>query len=339
MKKYIYGIVALLTFSLCVAQPVTLNQAEYFWDTDPGEGNGTAITAVDGNFNSAFEKINLTGLNAPSVGLHKFSIRVKDNLGVWGPIFTNIIAVEPTTPTPITLTQAEYFWDTDPGEGSATPLLAVDGNFNSAFEKVAIAGLDAPSVGIHKFSIRVKDSQGVWGPAFTSVITVEQTTTTIPVSLFQAEYFWDNDPGEGSGTPLLATDGNFNNAFEQIFNTTIPIVNPTGLHVFNVRIKDNQGIWGPVFKNVIYIETVLGSEEFSISKIIVYPNPVKDILNISLDKEITVVSIYNLLGQEVMIKSVNSNQTLMDISNLSAGTYLVKVASGNEVKTVKVVKN
>ncbi|WP_298136978.1 T9SS type A sorting domain-containing protein [Flavobacterium sp.] len=339
MKKYIYGIVALLTFSLCVAQPATLNQAEYFWDTDPGEGNGTAITAVDGNFNSAFEKINLTGLNAPSVGLHKFSIRVKDNLGVWGPIFTNIIAVEPTTPTPITLTQAEYFWDTDPGEGSATPLLAVDGNFNSAFEKVAIAGLGAPSVGIHKFSIRVKDSQGIWGPAFTNVIIVEQTTTTIPVSLFQAEYFWDNDPGEGNGIPLLATDGNFNNAYEQIFNTTIPIVNPTGLHVFNVRIKDNQGIWGPVFKNVIYIETVLGSDEFSISKIIVYPNPVKDILNISLDKEITVVSIYNLLGQEVMIKSVNSNQTLMDISNLSAGTYLVKVASGNEVKTVKVVKN
>ncbi|WP_298136975.1 T9SS type A sorting domain-containing protein [Flavobacterium sp.] len=85
--------------------------------------------------------------------------------------------------------------------------------------------------------------------------------------------------------------------------------------------------------------TVLSNEEFAINTMKVYPNPVNDILNISLDNEIDVVSIFNLLGQEVMTKSVNSNQTLMDISNLSAGTYLVKVASGNEVKTVKVVKN
>jgi hypothetical protein len=141
MKKYIYSLLAILTISLCSAQVVSLSQAEYFWDTDPGEGNGTTITASDGNFNSAFEKIAISGLGAPSVGLHKFCVRVKDNLGVWSPVVTNVIKVESTTtPTPVSLSQAEYFWDTDPGEGSATPLLATDGNFNSAFEKVAVTG-------------------------------------------------------------------------------------------------------------------------------------------------------------------------------------------------------
>ena len=136
MKKYIYSLLAVMTMSISSAQLSSLSQAEYFWDADPGEGNGTTITAVDGSFNSVFEKIAVSGLNAPSVGLHKFSVRVKDNQGVWGPVFTNVIIVESTTtPNPVTLTQAEYFWDTDPGEGSATPLLSFDGNFNSAFEK------------------------------------------------------------------------------------------------------------------------------------------------------------------------------------------------------------
>ncbi|MGL2965177.1 T9SS type A sorting domain-containing protein [Flavobacterium sp. XGLA_31] len=84
--------------------------------------------------------------------------------------------------------------------------------------------------------------------------------------------------------------------------------------------------------------TVLSRENFATNELKIYPNPVKDILNFSFDKEITAVSIYNLLGQEVYTKSVNSNETSIDIAALSAGTYVMKVTAGNEVKTVKVVK-
>ena len=73
-------------------------------------------------------------------------------------------------------------------------------------------------------------------------------------------------------------------------------------------------------------------------KVKLYPNPVNDVLNISLDKEITIVSIYNLLGQEVLSKSVNSNETSIDVADLTTGTYLIKVTSNNEVKTLKIVK-
>ena len=83
---------------------------------------------------------------------------------------------------------------------------------------------------------------------------------------------------------------------------------------------------------------VLSSETFSLDKIKLYPNPVKSIFNISLDKEITTVSIYNLLGEEVLSKSVNSNETLIDVNDLTTGTYLVKVTSNNEVKTLKIIK-
>lgn len=324
MKKYIYSLLAVMTMSISSAQLSSLSQAEYFWDADPGEGNGTTITAVDGSFNSVFEKIAVSGLNAPSVGLHKFSVRVKDNQGVWGPVFTNVITVESTTtPNPITLTQAEYFWDTDPGEGSATPLLAIDGDFNSALEKVAIAGLGAPSVGMHTFSIRVKDNQGVWSPVFANIVNVESTTTPIPVSLTQAEYFWDVDPGEGSATPLLAFDGNFNTAFEKFIGDAIPIVNPIGLHKFSVRVKDSQGIWGPIFTNVIYIESVLSVNPNEMADNYYFvPNPATSVIR--FNKDIESITIVDLNGRQIAA-SISNNE--VNIEGLAKGTYILKVTT------------
>lgn len=69
-----------------------------------------------------------------------------------------------------------------------------------------------------------------------------------------------------------------------------------------------------------------------------YPNPVKDILNLSYTQDISKVSVHNLLGQEVITKSVNATQSQIDMSNLSNGTYLVKVTSGGATKTLKVLK-
>lgn len=71
---------------------------------------------------------------------------------------------------------------------------------------------------------------------------------------------------------------------------------------------------------------------------VTYPNPVKDNLNLSFETKINSVSIYNLLGQEVITKSVNSNEGKIDVSSLSSGTYFVKVTTDNLIKTLKVVK-
>ena len=175
MKKYIYSLIALFMVTLCSAQ-MFISQAEYFWDNDPGAGNGTAILATDGTFNSAFEQLTRTGITLPSNGLHKFNVRIKDNTGVWGPVFTNIINVQVApTATIMALTQAEYFWDTDPGEGNGTTVLAADGSFNSTFEQLTQTGIALPAAGLHVFNIRIKDNTGVWGPVFRNVINVQTT--------------------------------------------------------------------------------------------------------------------------------------------------------------------
>lgn len=88
----------------------------------------------------------------------------------------------------------------------------------------------------------------------------------------------------------------------------------------------------------VYDASLLSNPVFEAGNFKSYPNPVKDILNLSYDKEISDVVVFNLIGQEVMTKTINSNQSKVDMSALSAGTYLVKITADNQVQTIKVVK-
>ncbi|MEW5677134.1 T9SS type A sorting domain-containing protein [Flavobacterium enshiense] len=236
----------------------------------------------------------------------------------------------------LTISQAEYFWDNDPGLGLGTAVSATDGSFNGVFEQLTKTGIATPGTGLHKFNIRIKDSAGMWGSTFTTVVQVNAAATPY-ISIVQAEYFWDADPGEGNGTAVLATDGNFNDVFEQLTKTGIALP-ANGLHVFNIRMKDSGGMWGSVFRSVVSVEAPLATEDFNLANLIVYPNPVKDILNFSSDKEITSAAIYNLMGQEVRTESLHVSEGSINVSNLASGTYLIKITANDAVKTLKFIK-
>ena len=61
-------------------------------------------------------------------------------------------------------------------------------------------------------------------------------------------------------------------------------------------------------------------------------------MNLSYTQNLSCVEVFNMLGQQVLTKSVNATQGQVDMSNLASGTYLVKVATDNQVKTIKVIK-
>lgn len=86
------------------------------------------------------------------------------------------------------------------------------------------------------------------------------------------------------------------------------------------------------------VETSLATASFDFSKLSAYPNPVKNVLNLSYSQDISDVAVFNLLGQQVLAKKVNATESQIDMSNLTQGTYLVKVTVENQVKTIKVIK-
>jgi len=74
------------------------------------------------------------------------------------------------------------------------------------------------------------------------------------------------------------------------------------------------------------------------SMIVIYPNPAKNIVTISSSRTIESLEIIDISGKQLMTSRVNTNETSVDVSNLSAGIYFVKVYSAFGVKTEKIVK-
>jgi len=69
-----------------------------------------------------------------------------------------------------------------------------------------------------------------------------------------------------------------------------------------------------------------------------YPNPVQDKLNLRAQDNIENVSIYNMLGQEVLRQAPNKNSSEVDMSALQAGSYFVKVTIDGVTETKQVIK-
>lgn len=67
----------------------------------------------------------------------------------------------------------------------------------------------------------------------------------------------------------------------------------------------------------------------------VYPNPAKESINIENANNST-VSVYNLIGELVLQENVNNTVYSLDISNLTEGTYIVKIDGKEGVTTKKI---
>ena len=88
--------------------------------------------------------------------------------------------------------------------------------------------------------------------------------------------------------------------------------------------------------------TSLGTEKFdSLDKIQLYPNPAKNIINISVSQSELPdgFTVYNNLGQEVESRKVGSvNDLSINTSSYSTGVYLIKIIKDNSSKTLQFIK-
>lgn len=69
-----------------------------------------------------------------------------------------------------------------------------------------------------------------------------------------------------------------------------------------------------------------------------YPNPVLGQLTINAKEVIEQVVVYNMLGQEVVNDTWNTQTGTINMASLKQGAYLVKIIAGNANKTVTVIK-
>lgn len=95
-----------------------------------------------------------------------------------------------------------------------------------------------------------------------------------------------------------------------------------------------------IVTNTVFTKFVdeLGVDDFEALKVVAYPNPANDILNIQAEDSISSIEVINLLGQTLLTSKGKSNKEQLDISGLSAGNYFVRVFVGDESSVLRVVK-
>ena len=83
----------------------------------------------------------------------------------------------------------------------------------------------------------------------------------------------------------------------------------------------------------------LGISENPLVKISMYPNPTASVLNLQAAQQIKSIQLFNLLGQNVLNKSVNSNASILEVAHFQSGVYLAKVLFDNgATQTLKFIK-
>mgnify|MGYP001420711826 FL=1 len=225
-----------------------LTKIEYFFDSDPGFGNGTNVPFTPGGHISNLSfAIDITPLTP---GFHNLFIRTRNDQGIWSLTSQKSFMKIPAETGTYEITAIEYFFDSDPGLGMGTNIPFTP----SAQVEINdfVIDLTSLSPGFHKLMVRAKNQEGIWSLTNSWSLYKVSFADTTPY-MVAAEYFMNSDPGFGQGTPITVA-GNLANLETDVV-IDISGLNP-GINKLYVRTKDATGRWGQTNMRVFYKQQV-----------------------------------------------------------------------------------
>ncbi len=158
--------------------------AEYYFDKDPGVGNGTAVAVTSTKIADIDFGHTISTLSS---GLHDLYIRTQQDDGLWSiaePVTFFVIGgrFEEIIEFKTDIVQAEYFFDTDPGvgNGQAIPIQKTDQLDNRPWA----ASTEGLVQGDHILNIRTKSQDGIWNVINAQPFTINDKDCVPPIADF-----------------------------------------------------------------------------------------------------------------------------------------------------------
>lgn len=319
MKFLIYIIFIFLFHAIIWAQYPRYQQivaAEYFINSDPGEGNGIPIT---GNFGSWEVELNVNQINLPLNS--KIYVRVKSSNGTWSAprsikrenYFTNLGGI---------LNYGEYFINDDPGVGQGIPIDISTGE--TLIKNLKIKRGD-------KVYVRVKDNFNRWSHA--------RCVTFNYKDLVKAEYYVKTSAGITTQPELMIISRPSDSS--SVFIAYKENINFTVRDTFFVRFQSADKFYskwtkGPLSDptSIVFLEET--PLEYNLFQN--FPNPFNSSTKIKYSiktKELVKIKLYDLLGREVAtLVDEEKDRGLYEIDfnaskyGLSSGIYFYKLNTG-----------
>ena len=139
-----------------------IQKLEYFFDSDPGFGNGQNVTV---NQSTSITKQFIANLSLLDSGTHNLYTRVKNQN--WSFNQVQPIYKLPDLVTNNDIIGYEYFFDTDPGFGNAT-FVEIDSSEEVLENSVIL--LDSISLGFHRLYVRFLADNNKWSHSYSDMI-------------------------------------------------------------------------------------------------------------------------------------------------------------------------
>ncbi len=117
--------------------------------------------------------------------------------------------------------------------------------------------------------------------------------------------------------------------------------------LFNdITLIDNVVYYGVVISDggclsmpfAVRVKMKLSTDNFDLKQLNYYPNPVKNVLNITYSEVITKVEVYSLTGQQLLVLQATDTEVNVDMSALANATYVVKMYTKTKVQSIKIIK-
>ena len=146
------------------------------------------------------------------------------------------------------------------------------------------------------------------------------------------EYWIPNDIQIGENTGLI----DWTNISQQ----------DTGLYLFNVELLKTEGTLGNFVKKIVPIHltsNILSSKNNleKLNYLQVFPNPTTNYLTIKFDyfaPKDTKIEIFDIVGRRVHYQLMEQQNEQISLAHFTNGVYVVRVRSGEEIWTKKVIK-
>ena len=165
-------------------------------------------------------------------GFHYFNFRVCDANNVWGSVYRSMF-FKPASAS-ISASAYEYWIDND---YAARKSGSLSGNSNSY-----TVSLTDTKEGLHRFSYRVKNSDGVWGSVY-------------------VKHFFHKKQAPGFASYEYWIDNDYNNrvtgssaAQNLMFDVALDNELKEGLHYFNFRACNDDGVFGATYRKLFYLQ-------------------------------------------------------------------------------------
>ena len=220
-----------------IASVPCLLKYEYFIDTDPGFGMGTAVGINPHSISDTMDMYFSTSSLSP--GFHYFSIRAYDSLGRWSHTAFRAFVKNHSNDSIYPVVAMEYFIDSDPGFGQGIPIsVPMALNINNLMDTLDVSGM---TDGLHHLNIRARDSKGAWSHTNSQVFYKQSDEDQGISKIVYLEYFFNADPGFGQATGFAVPPSV--NTGDITFFVDEACIPDGGSALFYVRSRDSAGRW------------------------------------------------------------------------------------------------